>query len=243
MIHRFALLLLLLFPLGARAQDRIEVPTRPGIAVPVDWTPAAKPVATAVLFPGGNGLVSAVRNNFLLRVAPRFSEAGFNVAVVDVPSDQSNGTSWQFRGSAEHAKDIAAVVAMLKSRSAVPLWLIGTSNGSISAGVGAASVGPPSVAGVVLTSSVWARGMQQVAAERIRVPVLIVHNRDDGCAVSPFGETESFRARLTAAKPVAFIPVSGGQSRSGPCQAMSPHGYLGIENQVVPQILVWITAH
>jgi pimeloyl-ACP methyl ester carboxylesterase len=243
MIRRFALLLLLLLPLGARAQDRIEVPTRPGITIPVYWTPVAKSIGTVLLFPGGNGVVSAVRNNFLLRVAPGFSDAGFNVAVMDVPSDEPNGTPWQFRGSDKHTKDIAAVVAMLKARSPVPLWLIGTSNGSISAGIGAASVGPPFVAGVVLTSSVWSRGMQQIAAERIRVPVLIVHNRDDGCIVSPFGETEAFRARLTAAKPVAFIAVSGGQSRGEACQAMSPHGYLGIENQVVPQILEWIKTH
>lgn len=241
MIRLLALLLLL--PCAARAQERIDVPTRAGVTETVLWTPLAKPTGTVVLFPGGSGVVSATRNNFLLRVAPRFTERGFNVAVVDAPSDQSNGMPWQFRASANHAKDIAAVVAMLKSRSAAPLWLIGTSNGSISAGNGAATLGSPSVAGVVLTSSVWARGMPQVAAERIGVPVLIVHNRDDGCLVSPFGETEAFKARLTAAKEVKFIPVSGGQSRSDPCQAMSPHGYLGIEDQVVPQIIAWIETH
>ncbi len=240
---RLLALLLLLLPLGVRAQDRIDVPTRPGITVPVYWTPAAKPVATAVLFPGGNGVVSAVRNNFLLRIAPALSAQGFNVAVVDVPSDEVSGMQWYFRGSEKHVQDIAAVVAMLKTRSGAPLWLIGTSNGSISAGMGAEAVGPPSVAGLVLTSSVWARGMQQVAAERIRVPVLIVHNRDDGCFVSPFGQTEAFRARLIAAKEREVVAVAGGQSRSDACQAMSPHGYLGIEDLVVPRIVAWIKAH
>ncbi len=237
------LTLLLLLPLAARAQERIDVPTRPGVTDTVYWTPVAKPTGTAVLFPGGSGVVSAVRNNFLLRVAPRFTEQGLNVAVVDAPSDEPNGMGWQFRASQAHAKDIAAIVAMLKSRSPVPLWLIGTSRGSVSAGNAAAVVGPPGVAGAVLTSSVWRRGMPQIAAERIKVPVLIVHNRDDGCSESPFGETEAFRARLTAAKEVKFIPVSGGASRSDPCQAMSPHGYLGIEDQVVPQIIAWIKAH
>lgn len=241
MIRLLAVLLLL--PLAVQAQERIDVPTRPGITVPVYLTPAARPVGTAVMFPGGSGQVATIRNNFLLRVAPSFVAQGFTVAVVDVPSDRPNGMDWSFRAGADHAKDIAAVVAMLKSRSPLPVWLIGTSNGSVSAGNGAATLAPPSIAGVILTSSVWARGMPQVAAERIRVPVLIVHNRDDGCSVSPFTQTEAFKARLTAAQSVTFIPVSGGISRSDPCQAMSPHGYLGIEDQVVPQMIGWLKAH
>lgn len=237
---RRILALLLLLPGIAMGQQRVDVPSRPGVTVPVTITQAAQPVGTVVLFPGGSGQVAAIRNNFLLRVVPDFVAGGLTVAVVDVPSDQPGGMSWQFRATAEHAKDIAAVVAMLKGRSPLPVWLIGTSNGSVSAGNGAASVGPPSVAGVILTSSVWLRGMQQVAAERIRVPVLIVHNQNDGCDLSPFGQTEAFKARLTASSSVTFLPVSGGRSQSAPCQAMSPHGYLGIEDQVVPRMIAWI---
>lgn len=237
------LALVLMFPLVARAQERIDVPTRPGVIEPVYLTSVAKPVGTVVLFPGGLGIVAAVRHNFLLRVLPRLTEQGFAVAVVDAPSDQRAGMDWQFRSDATHAKDIAAIVAMLKARLPVPLWLIGTSNGSISAAAGAAAVGPPLVAGVVLTSSVWVRGMGQVAAERIKVPVLIVHNEDDGCFASPFAMVGAFRARLSAAPSVMFIPVSGGSSRGAPCEAMSPHGYLGIEDRVVPQIVAWIRAH
>ncbi len=234
------LLLLLLLPFGAWAQERLDVPVRPGVTEPVYITPAAKPVGTVVLFPGGSGVVGAVRNNFLLRVAPRFSEAGFNVAVVDTPSDQPGGMGWQFRATAEHGRDVAAIVVAVKARLSAPLWLIGTSRGSVSAGNGAVVAGPGAVAGVVLTSSVWMRGMPQVAAERIKVPTMIVHNRDDGCSESPFDGVEPFRARLTAAPSVKFVPVSGGTSRSEPCQAMSPHGYLGIEDRAVGPIIAWM---
>ena len=240
------LTLLLLLPFGAWAQDRLDVPVRPGVTEPVYLTPATKPVGTVVLFPGGSGVVGAVRNNFLLRVAPRFAEAGFNVAVVDTPSDVPGGMGWQFRASAEHGRDVAAIVAAVKARFPAPLWLIGTSRGSVSAGNGAVVVGPGpgrgrgAVGGVVLTSSVWMRGMPLVAAERIKVPVMIVHNRDDGCSESPFDGVEPFRARLTAAPSVKFVPVSGGSSRSEPCQAMSPHGYLGIEDQAVGPIVAWM---
>jgi hypothetical protein len=37
--------------------------------------------------------------------------------------------------------------------------------------------------------------------------------------------------------------VSGGNSRSAACEAQSPHGYYGIEDQVVPLIGAWIKAH
>jgi alpha-beta hydrolase superfamily lysophospholipase len=240
------LALLLLLPLaapGAKAQEQMAVATRPGITEAVTLTRAPNATATVVLFPGGSGQVAAVRNNFLLRITPRLVEAGLNVAVVDVPSDQAGGMSWNWRATADHAADIAAIVATLKARAPVPLFLVGTSNGSISAGVGAVSVGPPAVAGLVLTSAVWARGMQFVAAERIRVPVLIVHNKDDGCAVSPYTGAEPFKARLASAPSTTLIVVSGGTSRSAPCEAMSPHGYLGLEDQVVPRIVDWIRAH
>jgi len=40
-----------------------------------------------------------------------------------------------------------------------------------------------------------------------------------------------------------LLAVSGGSLRSGPCDALSPHGYYGIEDQVVPPIIAWIKAH
>lgn len=237
------IVLILMLPIAARAQERIDVPTRPGVIEPVYLTVASKPAGTVVLFPGGSGIVSTLRNNFLLRVAPKFVEQGFTVAVVDTPSDQPGGMGWQFRAGLEHAKDIAAIVAMLKVRSPAPVWLVGTSRGSVSAGNGAAAVGAPGIAGVVLTSSVWQRGMLPIAAERIKVPVLIVHNKDDGRGESPFGGTEAFRARLIGSPEARMVAVSGGTLRSDPCQALSPHGYYGIEDQVVPPIIAWIRAH
>jgi hypothetical protein len=240
-----ALVLLLAMTLGggASAQERIDLATRPGITQPVYFTAAPSAVASVVLFPGGSGVVSAVRNNFLLRVAGRFSAQGINVAVADVPSDQSGGMSVPFRQSSQHADDIAGVIAMLKSRAAVPVWLVGTSRGSISAANGAARIGPPRVAGVVLTSSVWLNGMAGVALEQITVPILVVHNHDDGCRESPFGDTAIAIARMQQARVKELLAVSGGSLRSGPCDALSPHGYYGIEDQVMPAIIAWIKSH
>ena len=231
------------FGAGAMAQERIELPTRPGITQPVLFTAAPSPVASVILFPGGSGVIANVRNNFLLRVAGSFVGQNINVAVADAPSDHANGMGTPFRASMAHATDIAAIVAFLKSSAPVPVWLVGTSRGSISAADGAARIGPPRVAGVVLTSSVWEDGMLDVPLADIAVPVLVVHNHDDGCRASPFGDTAGAMARMQRAPVKELIAVSGGMVRSGPCDAMAPHGYYGIENQVVPPIIAWIKAH
>jgi len=236
-------LLLLLGGRTAVAQERVDLPTRPGVTLPVYITAAPAPKASAILFPGGSGVVVQVRNNFLLRVAPQFVAQGMTVAVIDTPSDHPSGMGAQARATTEHVNDIAAVVAMLKTRSPAPIWLIGTSRGSISAANAAANIGPPRIAGVILTSSVWQGGMASVALDQIKMPVLVVHNRDDGCRESPFSDTAAMMGRMRQATVKELVTVSGGALRSGPCDALSPHGYYTIEDQVVPAIIAWIKAH
>jgi len=232
-----------LSPCSAWAQERTELPTRPGVTETVFVSAAAKPFASAILFPGGSGAVALTRNNFLIRVAPRFAAAGVTAAVADAPSDHAGGLDTRYRAGPDAADDMAAVVSMLQRRAAVPVWLIGTSRGSISAANVAVRLGPPRIAGVVLTSSVWTGGMAAVPLGDLRVPVMIVHNHDDTCRNSPFEGAESAMAGLTAAPVRQLLAVSGGTLRSNPCEAMSPHGYLGIEDQVVSPIVAWIKAH
>jgi pimeloyl-ACP methyl ester carboxylesterase len=241
-----AVILALLVLIGggkAMAQEHLDLPTRPGVTQPVYITTASLPKASVILFPGGSGVVTQVRNNFLLRVAPRFVAQGMTVAVIDTPSDHPSGMGAQARAATDHVTDIAAVVALLKNRSPAPVWLIGTSRGSISAANAAANIGPPRIAGVVLTSSVWEGGLTSVALDKIKVPVLVVHNRDDGCRESPFSDTEAMMGRMRQATMKELVAVSGGTLRSGPCDALSPHGYYGVEDQVVPTIISWIKAH
>jgi pimeloyl-ACP methyl ester carboxylesterase len=242
---RCLLLPLLLVAVGAaaRAEETINLPTRPGVTQSILFTGVAHPAASVILFPGGFGRVSAVRNNFLIRVAPDFAALDLNVAVADAPSDQPGGMVDGFRMGEAHAEDIAAVVAFLRQRAAVPVWLVGTSRGTISAASIGVRLGPSRVAGVVLTSTVWVVSIPQVPLEQLRVPTLVVHNRDDGCRESPFDYAALGVKRLSAAPATAFIVVSGGKLRSAPCEAMSPHGYYGIEDQVVPPIAAWIKAH
>ena len=237
------LVVLLVAGRTALAEETLNLTTRPGVTQPVYVTAVPHPAAILLLFPGGAGVVNRGRANFLVRSALQFAALGVTVAVVDAPSDQSSGLSDAFRMGAEHATDVSAVIAALRQHAAVPVWLVGTSRGTISAAALGARLGPAQIAGVVLTSTVWRSAIPRVPLEDIRVPVLVVHNRDDGCSQSPFDQAAPGLARLRAAPVKELIVVSGGTSHSAPCEALSPHGYLGIENEVVPPIVAWIKAH
>lgn len=216
---------------------------RPDVSQPIYLHPAAHPVASAVLFPGGSGAVYAMRRNFLVRAADDFAAAGITVAIADAPSDHPSGVDRAFRASEAQATDTDAIVAFLRNRAPVPVWLVGTSKGTISAANGGVRLGPPRIAGVVLASSVWIGGIQATGFQRLRVPTLIVHNRNDGCRLSPFDQAAPALASLHSAPAKALIAVSSQASLSGPCEAMSPHGYWGLEKQVVQQIADWIKTH
>nr|WP_294503520.1 alpha/beta hydrolase [uncultured Rhodopila sp.] len=226
----------------ARAEERFDLPSRPGVIQPIYATFSAGARASVILFPGGNGLYASGRKNFLRRIVPDLLNSGFSVITVDAPSDQSAGMSWTFRAGPEQARDIEAVASFVKARSPAPIWLIGTSRGSVSAADGASVLGRR-IGGVILTSSVWARGMAAVRLETITVPVLVIHNRDDGCPESPFAGAEAGIRRLTGAPVSQLVVVSGGLSRGDACQATSPHGFLGIEKPVVDAMVLWIRSH
>jgi len=227
---------------GAAAEDRIKLPSRPDVTVTILYQAASVPVASAVLFAGGNGAIDSIPGNFLLRVRSSFSSQGISVAAIDRPSDRGFADR-PYRASADAATDLAAVIAFLKQKALVPVWLVGTSNGSISAANGAARLGPTQVSGLVLTSSVWQGGMQPVPLATIAVPTLVIHNRDDSCRLSPPSAAEPAVASMTRAPVKELVLVSGGSLQGDPCDARSPHGYFGIENQVVPVIIQWIKAH
>ena len=218
----------------------VELQTRPGVTERVEFAAAPSPTASVVLFVGGDGVVAHVQGNFLLRVRSRFVEQGISVAVFDAPSDQSAGMSTAYRTGASQAQDVSAVVRFLKSKAEVPVWLVGTSRGSVSAASAAAQL-PQQVSGVVLTSSVWSGTIS--ALGQIAVPTLIVHNRDDGCSLSPFAGAEAAVVQLTRAPAKELLAVSGGSLRGNPCDALSPHGYYQVEDKVVPSVIAWIKTH
>ena len=95
----------------------------------------------------------------------------------------------------------------------------------------------------MLTSSVWSGGMSYVALQKIAVPVLVVHNRNDACPAANFAGAEQTMGRFAAAPVKELMAVSSSRAESRPCEALAPHGYYGIEAQVVAAMADWMLAH
>jgi hypothetical protein len=250
------LVLLLAWSTGAAraGEELVKLPTRPGVVEPF-WvtTPPGPPVASVILFTGGPGLLFSNRQpvltskNFLIRSRDKFAAAGFLVVSVDGPSDHLEGLDEVFRGSAEHAQDIAAVIAYVRQKAAVPVWLIGTSRGTTSAANVAARLKTGGPDGLVMTSSIVAATrvvapvQSTVDVGAVGVPTLFVHNKDDACMATPYAAVPSLMAKFTHAPRKELITVSGGSPpQSEPCEALSRHGYIGIEDEVVGKIVAWI---
>jgi pimeloyl-ACP methyl ester carboxylesterase len=220
-------------------------------------TPVSPPHAIVLLFPGGDGAGhfsergSDVRlgGNFLVRTTPLFVEQGFLAAIVDVPSDRPGGMDDQFRTSEAHVEDVRALIEFLGTMSSAPVYLAGTSRGTISVAHLGINRPDPRVQGIVLTASMAQRlgprstaiRLSNQALDRIGLPTLYVHHRDDGCFASQHADALLLPPRMTSSPRVNFITVVGGDPpRSDPCEAMSQHGFLGKEREVVAAIADWV---
>lgn len=222
-----------------------SISVREGVTQPFFSIKAQAPVVNVILFAGAGGDLFNLGNNFLVRSRNLFVEQGFNVTIVDVPSDQSK--MFEFRVTEEHARDIAGVIQHIRKGSNAPVWLIGTSMGTVSVANAAARLKENGPDGIVLTSSVFRRwrGKDLTIAtpglEKVTVPTLFVHHRDDGCRLTQYADLEEFVRKLTNSPKVEKIVFEGGSAPlSGPCRALSRHGYIGIEETVVKAIAYWI---
>ncbi len=214
------------------------------------------PSAVVILFPGGQGtlklkvkgdkVIIPKTSNFLVRSHKHFVKRGFIVALMDAPIiDGKSGLSTPYRMSPDHAQDMDKVVRYLK-RYKLPIWVIGTSRGSISAVNAAKSV--KGLSGLILTSSVTREnkrgpGIIQMGLGTITIPTLVVSHKDDGCHVTPASDTPEVVKSLTASSHAKAKYFSGGREVSHPCRGKSHHGFLGIEKKVVKSIARFISNH
>jgi hypothetical protein len=280
--------------------------TRAGITIPLlvidnscasGDTTCTDPVATLVLFTGGNGQLlllsptggwqgapdlSTVRlgptQNFLVRQRNNFAgptatdtaepDLTFNVIMMDVPSDHAGGyptnttAGSSFRKSANHQSDIADVIAYARTTFSVPVYLVGTSNGSTSAAKGAliaaqhpdttrtADGGPD---GVVLTSTITLAGdpndVLDMDLKDIGLTAMIVADSQDQCPNSdqPADRINEIARRLTASQDfrgkIVATPTPYSTDSSEYCQGDGYHGFSNGESKAVDPIRAWIAGH
>lgn len=76
------------------------------------------------------------------------------------------------------------------------------------------------------------------------MPTLIVSHRKDGCDITPAGDAPKLTRALSKSRKVDIVILDGGSPpQSKPCEAMSQHGFLGIESQAVSRIAQFIKAN
>ena len=237
----------------ATAQELASVASRPGVTQPFVILPAdgRSPRAIALLYVGGGGRINARREdgevkfgarNFLPRAGAEFARNDLLPVVMDAPSDSPELTDG-YRTGREQSADARAVIDELKRRfPGLPVYVVGTSRGTLSAAFLGRDLGGE-IAGVVLTSSLFgsANPRRQAATLRgfdyrsIGSRLLFVHHRDDSCEHTPYPSA----SRLSP--PYDLITVSGGKpSESAPCEPFSAHGFFGVEAATVDAIAAWM---
>jgi len=209
------------------AEQVVTIPTREGVTVSylLVSVPDAAPRFAVVSFIGGKGVLNLQERSAkgTLRFGPG---ANFLVRVRDV--------------FAEHARDVAAVVADLAKRyPGAKVYAMGTSRGTTSVASIAARE-PRLFEGIVLSSIVTIAdrtgpNLSRFDFASLKLPTLLVHNRDDACRLSPYAGAKALASRF------ALTTVEGGDPpKSDPCEPQSPHGYFGREAATAAAIRRWI---
>jgi hypothetical protein len=201
----------------------------------------------------GSGCPRALKGNSLVRSLPHFHAAGFATALVDAPSDHPGEDGLKgFRLTGKHADDLGKVIADVRRRNGGPVWLVGTSRGTISAVNAAVRLeGPAAADGLVLTSPITSGGkgvrrpwaaqtVFDVRLTAIRMPVLVVGHAADTCIRTPPSLNPRITARTSGVREqvvtVTGSGKGGGRRSVDACQGRTPHGFLGQEAEVAAGI-------
>ncbi|WP_315830815.1 alpha/beta hydrolase [Bradyrhizobium prioriisuperbiae] len=235
---------------GVPGERTIDLPLADGLTQRVLYAAPAHPRATVVMLPGGAGDVGLdddgdLRHghNFVVRTRALWVARGYAVVIPDT-IDRTNLRG--LRSSPQYAALVGDLARFAAVQAKAPVFLLGTSQGSIAAMNGAAHAPAGLIAGVILTESVSRMGgshetVFSASPEAVRVPALVVANRDDRCDVARPEDAPRIAAAMTASPKVDVLYVSGGIDRSRrDCGSLTPHGYYGIEAEVIDGIGRWI---
>jgi pimeloyl-ACP methyl ester carboxylesterase len=252
-----ALMVTVAVPSPVSGGETVKLESRPGVSVAFRYTGRDDATAAVILSEGGGGKVNlrsaASDNGILSRHRDLFATHGFAVALMNAPPDQKKfkgGMSPKFRRTKKHLRDVDAVVAWMKSKTKLPVWLVGVSNGTVTASYYAIH-GKQDLAGVALLSSITEAGSSKAhksiidfGLEKLRVPVLVLAHEKDGCKHTPPSGAARIVKALTASPKAESKILSGGRTKGGdPCQPKSYHTFYGIENEAIAAIADFIEAN
>ena len=185
----------------------------------------AAPRASVILMPGGHGLIGAapggeitqLKRNQLVRTRQAYVDRGLAVLVLDADTNLASAIAY---------------MAQIKR----PVTVVATSRGTLRAAQGIASGARPDA--LVLTSgflsaqsgSGW--NVMAILGSPAALPkTLVIHHRQDACRVTLPAGVDPFIAWAGGKARVAWL--TGGVNAGDPCEAVSHHGFNGIDGEVV----------
>ena len=257
-VAAFVVLLSAAVPAAAQTERVVDLPTRPGATVRALIAQPATPSGSVILLAGGHGKLDIDpsgrigwgRENQVVRTRQMYASAGFTTLLPDVASDlkRPNGVAPGYRWSREHAEDLGAMVAYLRTLKA-PVFIVGTSRGALSvANAGLRLSGPARPDALVISSGMLMdHGLNQPSVQRmfpdlqrLNLPILLVAHEHDQCAYTPARDAAAFLLLLLSTPKADVVLLSGGRTRGDPCEANSYHGFLGLDSEVVTQTVNWL---
>lgn len=204
----------------ARADETVVIAGSRAVLI----KPAA-PRASVILLPGVDGAIRAGDNgdihgllgNQLVRTRQAYAARGLAVLVADADTDLRSAVDY---------------MAKIKR----PVTVIATSNGTRRAAQGIVHGARPDA--LILTSGFLSpesgsasNVMSILGSPSVLPPTLVIHHREDGCAltrpagVEPFVQWSAGKARVSW--------LSGGIDEGNPCEARGHHGFNGLDGEVV----------
>jgi hypothetical protein len=219
---------------------------------------------SVILLAGGNGRlditpggeITKLAGNQLVRTRGKYRAKGYYTLVPDLAPDMKVGAddvASGYRVSLRYAKDIGAMVKYLRAHGAEPVVVIGTSRGSGGAANAVAKmINARRPDAVIYTSAflkldcseiinLWCLTNDQ--PELLDLPTLVMWHVDDDCVVTPPSAVPPFKTWWESGTDLRLARKSftgGAPPESGPCEAKSPHGFWGLDQQVVDTATAWI---
>ena len=241
----------------------IRLKTREDVTVKIKYRNAQDPVAQLILLPGHQGRLMISnqgvpqnkqgKGDFLSRNEKSFVAKGFNIALVDCPSDncrENKGLLWGFRESEEHAIDIAHVIKLMKDKTPdLPIWLVGAGRGTESV-LNVTMRLQDELSGIVLASSTtlsteFGPEIENFELEKVTLPVMAISHEDSVCKYADPDDQEDIIDELENAKATKLVIMEGGEDLlvafpGQACHNKSKHMFYTHDDDAVDEISKFI---
>jgi len=250
--------------MGIVSETVETIPSRAGHTQTFIFDRVENPVASLIMYPGYKGHIGIFPNGsaqldlfIVYRARKLFAEQGFNVALLDAPSEWGAKGIWEQQRSPEYAAHNAATIAWLRKQASVPVFLVGFSAGAIAAAGVATQLGQDGADGLILLSP-WMAPKDKWPIpnfvfdssyaisswpdlNKIRGPLLIVHHLEDNCNFSLPEYVPVLASALSAARKPDVIGLQGGASPSGnPCYPGGRNNFNGLERDAAEAVGGWV---